>query len=91
MLTKVWNRGQEGWPRSFPVIQFPNPPLLIALVARLAAAFFTGTPAEILLAVFVVTLGVWAWLELFEGVNWFRRVLGAAGLVLAVWSAIGSL
>src|ERR1700692_3917147 len=27
---ELWRRGQVGWPRRFPVAQFPTPPLLLA-------------------------------------------------------------
>ncbi len=30
-IAKLWRRGQVGWPRRFPIAQFPNPPLLLAL------------------------------------------------------------
>jgi hypothetical protein len=29
-------------------------------------------------------LAVWAWQELVDGANWFRRLLGAAALVYVV-------
>ncbi len=31
-----------------------------------------------------VAFGAWAWLELADGDNWFRRLLGAGGLVWVV-------
>ena len=91
MLAKAWERGQEGWPRRFPIVQFPNLPLLIALASRLAAAFATGTPQRVCFAIFAITLGVWAWQEVFEGANWFRRLVGAGGLALALISALANL
>ena len=35
-------------------------------------------------SVFYAGLAVWAWEELVSGANWFRRALGAAGLVYVV-------
>jgi len=35
-------------------------------------------------AVFTLGLAVWAWEEVVSGVNWFRRLLGAAALVWVV-------
>jgi hypothetical protein len=32
-------------------------------------------------AAFYAGLAAWAWEELFSGVNWLRRALGAAGLL----------
>lgn len=42
-------------------------------------------------AVFYVGLAVWAWLELSEGVNGFRRILGAAALAWIVVSLSGEI
>lgn len=35
-------------------------------------------------AAFYAGLAAWAWGEMTSGVNWARRALGAAGLVLVV-------
>lgn len=37
-------------------------------------------------AVFFVGLTIWAYLELAEGVNGFRRVLGAVGLAYVIFA-----
>jgi hypothetical protein len=88
---ELWRRGQVGWPRSFPVAQFPNPPLLLAL-AGLALAAATGQTAhDIGRAVFAIGLGVWAWEEAVDGVNWFRRLIGAGALVWIVLRLAGEL
>jgi len=84
-VAELWRRGQVGWPRSFPVAQFPNAPLAIALAGWGLGAAATGTPHEVGRAVFIVGLVVWAWQEAVAGVNWFRRVLGAGALV---WIAV---
>ncbi|MEA2215425.1 MAG: hypothetical protein QOK19_986 [Solirubrobacteraceae bacterium] len=83
-LAELWGRGQIGWPRSFPVAQFPNPPLLVALAGEVLAAAADGNAHDVGRAVFAVALGVWAWGEAVEGVNWFRRLLGAGALVWIV-------
>ena len=83
---------RAGWPRSFPVAQFPNPPLIVALVANLVGRLTDGRVQDAAHAVFLVGLAVWAWEELSRGVNWFRRVLGVLGLayvVMRVASALG--
>lgn len=84
MIAAAWKRGQEGWPRSYPVVQFPNWPLLLALGAGLAARPATGDADDVLVAVSRVGLTIWAYEELVHGANAFRRVLGAGGLVLVV-------
>ena len=82
--TELWRRGQRGWPADFPLVQFPNAPLLVALAASLFAAVTQGAARDVGRAAFYVFLGAWAWEELAHGANWFRRVLGAGGLVYVV-------
>jgi len=83
-LAALWRRGQEGWPRCFPIVQFPNAPLLVAFAGWGLAAVTDGTANDMGRAAFVAGLGVWALLELVAGVNWFRRLVGAAALVWIV-------
>ena len=73
-----------SWPRRFPVAQFPNPPLIVATIGWIVGRLTDGRVQDFASAVFYVGLGVWAWEELVRGVNWFRRLLGAAGLVYVV-------
>ena len=73
-----------GWPRSFPVAQFPNPPLLVALGGSLVARLSSGQTHSLGRAVFYLGLAVWAWEEMTAGVNWFRRLMGAGALVWLV-------
>jgi hypothetical protein len=83
-LAALWRRGQVGWPRSFPIVQFPNAPLLVAFAGWGLAALTDGTAHDVGRSVFVVGLAVWALLELASGVNWFRRLVGAGALVWIV-------
>jgi hypothetical protein len=69
---------------SFPVIQFPNEPLLVALIAAVAARFLHGLAHSYAQAISDLGMAVWAYVELTDGVNWFRRLLGAVFLVLTV-------
>ena len=79
-LTEAWQRGQRGWPPKFPLVQFPNAPLMVALAGGLVAAVTDDDVHDYGRAVFYVGLSAWAWLELADGDNWYRRGLGAAGL-----------
>jgi hypothetical protein len=88
-VAALWRRGQIGWPRRFPIVQFPNPPLLVAFAAWGFAAVTHGTAYDVGRAVFVVALGVWAWREAVGGVNWFRRLVGAGALVWIVAGLAG--
>lgn len=69
------------WPESFPVAQFPNPPLILALVAAGAGRFTSGWAHSACRGVFYVALTVWAYVEARNGDNWFRRMLGAGALI----------
>ena len=88
-VAELWARGQAGWPRRFPIAQFPNPPLLLALAGDVLAAVTDHTAHDVGRAVFTIGLGVWAWQEAVDGVNWFRRLLGAGVLVWIVIALIG--
>jgi hypothetical protein len=83
-MSERWRRGQRGWPASYPVAQLPNAPLLLALGGWLVAAATDGSTHAYARSVFYAGLAVWAWEELASGANWFRRALGAAGLVHVV-------
>jgi hypothetical protein len=79
-----WRRAQRGWPADFPLVQFPNAPLLGALAAWLVAALTSGSVHAYARAAFYTGLAAWAWEELAHGANWVRRALGAGGLVYVV-------
>ncbi len=78
--------------RGLTVAQFPNPPLIVALLAavvgRIAAS---GTVDDCARAIFYVALTAWAWEEAAHGVNWFRRALGVAALLYIVVSLCAAL
>ena len=67
----------------------PNPPLILWFAASLLQLIFTtGKIHTGLDAVAFGSLFTWAWLEIFEGVNYFRRALGLFVLVAALASRI---
>lgn len=73
-----------SWPTQYPIAQFPNPPLIVALLAFALRWITPESWTNALSAIGYVFLGVWAYLELAEGVNAFRRVIGAAGLAYVI-------
>jgi hypothetical protein len=73
-----------GWPRAFPVVQFPNLPLLAAFVSGRAAAMIHGAGHGDAAAVSYVAMAIWAYEELVDGVNWFRHLLGLVYVVSTV-------
>jgi hypothetical protein len=90
-VAELWRRGQVGWPRSYPVAQFPNLPLLLAFLGWGLAAVADDTAHDVGRAIFTVGLGIWAWLEAVGGVSWFRRLLGAEVLIWVVAGLAGEL
>ncbi|HEX4774791.1 MAG TPA: hypothetical protein VH234_04710 [Candidatus Saccharimonadales bacterium] len=68
--------------------QTPNPYLIAWAVLTLISLFFNGHTADIFSGAADVALIVWASLELFKGVNYFRRALGLVVLVAAIMSLI---
>jgi hypothetical protein len=83
-IAELWRRGQLGWPRRFPIAQFPNPPLLLAFAGWGLAAAAGGTAHDVGGVVFTVGLCVWAGQEAVSGVNWFRHLLGLGVLIWIV-------
>ena len=90
-VAELWRRGQVGWPRSFPIAQFPNPPLLLAFAGWGLAAVAGGTAHDVGRAAFTIGLTVWAVEEVVAGANWFRRLLGVGVLVWIASSLAGEL
>jgi hypothetical protein len=82
---------QLGWPRSFPIVQFPNAPLILAFLAGQLAERVHGQGHADAVAVSYLALAVWAYEELFHGVNWFRHLLGFAYVVSTVLHLAGAL
>ncbi|WP_013334384.1 hypothetical protein [Gloeothece verrucosa] len=79
-------RDDEG---NIVIAQKPNLPFLVALVTTLAK--FLVPSGNIYLALDAVAFGAWftwAWLELFNGVNYFRKTLGLAVLLFVVASRL---
>jgi len=83
-LRDLWRRGQHGWPASFPLLQFPNAPLLVALGGWVVAALTVGSLHAYARAAFYAGLAAWAWEEVADGANWVRRAAGAGALVYVV-------
>jgi hypothetical protein len=77
-------RDSEG---NIVIAQPPNLPLIVWIVASLLKIVFTtGTINTGLELVAFGSLFTWAWEELFQGINYFRRALGLIVLVgLLTW------
>ncbi|MCY7383975.1 MAG: hypothetical protein LH628_15595 [Microcoleus sp. CAN_BIN18] len=81
-------RDSEG---NIVIAQPPNLPLIIWIVASLFKLIVTTGKINLGLDLVAFgTLFTWAWEELFQGVNYFRRALGLIVLVGLIASKIQS-
>ena len=59
------------------IAQPPNPPIIVWGIASLLKLIFTDGLINVGLDLIAFgSLFTWAWMELFQGVNYFRRSLG---------------
>jgi hypothetical protein len=75
---------QLGFPRRFPIVQFPNPPLIIAFVASMAGRYAHGSDHTYATSLSYLAMTIWAYEELARGVNWFRHLLGGAYMIIMI-------
>jgi hypothetical protein len=69
--------------------QRPNLAIMVWFGAVVLGKLFEqGRVHEVLSLVSFGALFTWAWLEIFQGVNNFRRVLGAIVLIFSIYSRI---
>lgn len=80
-------RNKEG---DIVVMQTPNAPLIIWFIGLLVAKYTEGNIQEIASGASFGALLVWASLEIYSGVNYFRRTLGAVVLVFTLYSRLAS-
>ena len=79
-------RDSEG---NIVIAQPPNLPILVGITATVLTLIVkSGNIHTALDAIAFGSLFTWAWLELFEGVNYFRRALGLLVLVGLVASRL---
>jgi hypothetical protein len=79
-------RDQEG---NIVLAQMPNLPLIMWIATTVLKSVFAS--GKLHLALDTIAFGAlftWAWLELFDGVNYWRRGLGLAVLVGMVFQRI---
>ncbi len=71
------------------VAQPPNLPLIVWAIASILKLIFTsGNPYLIFDATSLTAIVVWSLLEIFQGVNYFRRTLGLIVLVATLVSRL---
>jgi hypothetical protein len=73
-----------GFPPRFPIVQFPNVPLIAAFAAGEVGRALHGTEHSFARSVAYLAMTIWAYEELAHGVNWFRRLLGFTYVIILV-------
>lgn len=79
LFDRTFKDGQGHW----AIVQKPNLPSIIGLSALLLSLL--PLPEKWAIALSLLAFGAiftWAWLELFQGVNYFRRSLGLIVLMM---------
>lgn len=72
--------------------QFPNIPIIAWGISLLVAKFINeGVVHELASAVSFGAIFTWAYLEIFQGVNYFRRALGIVVLAITLIGKINAL
>ena len=79
--------------RGYTVGQIPNLPLIVVIVAVVVGRMTEqgSVTNRITDSAFFVSLSIWSYLETFDGVNTFRRVLGIGGFALLLKLLVGQL
>lgn len=72
----------------YAVAQAPNLPLYIILFSWLLAAISTGHLHNLANAISHGAVFLWAYLEIRYGDSLFRRLLGAAVMIMSLWSQL---
>ncbi|HUA13608.1 MAG TPA: hypothetical protein VL989_03855 [Candidatus Sulfotelmatobacter sp.] len=87
-LTEIWNKTWRDKHGKVVIWQNPNPFLIAWLVLTIISLLINGTAADICQDIGVVSIAIWSFLELFQGVNYFRRVLGLVVLLSTIATII---
>jgi hypothetical protein len=73
-----------SFPRRFPIVQFPNLPLIVAFLASQAGRVLSTAETPYARSISYLAMTIWAYEELIDGVNWFRRLLGLTYAVVTI-------
>lgn len=86
----LWDRTWKDKNGRVVLWQTPNAWLIAWAAITTLSLFFTRGTADILSGIASAALIVWSLLEIFKGVNYYRRVLGIAVLAYALAALLKS-
>ena len=84
-LFDAWFKNNKG---DLALAARPNSPIITWAAAVVIGWLTNGKVESLAGAVGYGALFVWSWLELFQGVNYFRRSLGAVVLIYILFNAV---
>lgn len=87
LWSKTW-RNRQG---RIIIWQMPNLPLIAWAVLTVLSLLVSGRLADVFSWLGSAALITWSLLEIFQGVNYFRRALGLLVLALATMSFLKSI
>lgn len=70
------------------VFQKPNLSITVWAISLLVKQLTDGKIYELFDIIGFGALFTWAWLEIFQGVNYFRRVLGLIVLIFSIYNRL---
>jgi hypothetical protein len=70
------------------LFQKPNLPIIVWLVCLTGGKFTNGDLQTFFELVGFGAIFTWSWLEIFQGVNYFRRILGLIVMLITIFSRI---
>ena len=91
MLNTYWDKFWKDDNGKVVIMQAPNYPIYIWIVLKVVGHFTSGQVATIFSRLAAATLIAWCLMEIFQGVNYFRRSLGLIILIFTALSLIKSL
>ncbi|HEX7632996.1 MAG TPA: hypothetical protein VF401_01575 [Candidatus Saccharimonadales bacterium] len=89
MNQTFWDKFWKDKHGDVVVYQRPNAWIIGWLVLAIIAAFTYGGFSHAISKIATVVLIIWSLLELFQGVNYFRRTLGLLVLLVSVGHLFG--
>jgi hypothetical protein len=84
--TEIWDKFWRDREGKVVIWQTPNAFLIGWAVLTTISLFLSGKASDVFAFAAEANLVVWALLEIFKGVNYFRRALGLVVLIFAIMS-----
>lgn len=84
----VWDKTWRNKKGKIVIWQMPNAFLIGWVVFTFISLLINGRTADVFQWLGIISLLIWALLEIFKGVNYFRRFLGLVVMVFVVLSIV---